>query len=77
MIRKLAGPDCALPHTWDLPALTVRQRAHPHRRSPMTGFNVTWLTAYEESMVDDTLLSVGRRSAEERIASTLILLYKR
>ena len=48
-----------------------------HRRSPMMGFNVTWLIAHEESMVDDTLLSVGRRSAEERIASMLILLYKR
>jgi len=48
-----------------------------HRRSPMMGFNVTWLTAHEESMVDDTLLSVGRRSAEERIASMLILLFKR
>jgi CRP-like cAMP-binding protein len=48
-----------------------------HRCSPMMGFNVTWLTAHEESMVDDTLLSVGRRSAEERIASMLILLFKR
>lgn len=48
-----------------------------HRRSPSMGFNVTWLTAHEESLVDDTLLSVGRRSAEERIASTLILLFKR
>lgn len=48
-----------------------------HRRSPMMGFNVTWLTAHEESMVDDTLLSVGRRSAEERIASMPILLFKR
>ena len=48
-----------------------------HRRSPMMGFNVTWLTAHELSMVDDTLLSVGRRSAEERIASMLILLFKR
>jgi CRP-like cAMP-binding protein len=46
-------------------------------RSPTMGFNVTWLTAHEESMVDDTLLSVGRRSAEERIASLLILLFKR
>lgn len=48
-----------------------------HRRSPTMGFNVTWLTAHEESLVDDTLLSVGRRSAEERIASMLILLFKR
>jgi CRP-like cAMP-binding protein len=48
-----------------------------HRRSPTMGFNVTWLTAHEESLVDDTLLSVGRRSAEERIATLLILLFKR
>ena len=48
-----------------------------HRQSPSMGFNITWLTAHEESLVDDTLLSVGRRSAEERIARLLILLYKR
>jgi CRP-like cAMP-binding protein len=48
-----------------------------HRRSPTMGFNVTWLTAQEESMVDGNLLSVGRRNAEERIASLLILLFKR
>jgi CRP-like cAMP-binding protein len=41
------------------------------------GFNVTWLTAHEESLVDDNLLSLGRRSAEERVATALILLYKR
>ena len=48
-----------------------------HRESPSMGFNITWLTAHEESLVDDTLLSVGRRSAEERIATLLILLFKR
>ena len=48
-----------------------------HRQSPAMGFNITWLTAHEESLVDDTLLSVGRRNAEERIATLLILLYKR
>ncbi len=48
-----------------------------HRNSPSMGFNVTWLTAHEESLVDDTLLSVGRRSAEERVATLLILLFKR
>ena len=48
-----------------------------HRSAPVLGFSVTWLTAHEESLVDDTLLSVGRRSAEERIATLLILLYKR
>ncbi len=48
-----------------------------HREQPSMGFNVTWLTAHEESVVDETLLSVGRRSAEERIATLLVLLYKR
>jgi CRP-like cAMP-binding protein len=48
-----------------------------HREEPALGFNVTWLTAHEESLVDEHLLSVGRRSAEERIASLLILLFKR
>jgi CRP-like cAMP-binding protein len=48
-----------------------------HREQPTMGFNVTWLTAHEESVVDETLLSVGRRSAEERIATLLVLLWKR
>ena len=48
-----------------------------HRTAPTLGFSVTWLTAHEESLVDDTLLSVGRRSAEERIATLLIVLFKR
>ena len=48
-----------------------------HRQQPAMGFNITWLTAHEESLVDDTLLSVGRRTAEERVASLLIMLFKR
>ena len=48
-----------------------------HRQQPSMGFNVTWLTAREESLVDDNLLSIGRRTAEERVATALILLYKR
>lgn len=48
-----------------------------HRSQPTMGFNITWLTAHEESLVDDNLLSLGRRSAEERVATALILLYKR
>ncbi len=48
-----------------------------HRSQPSMGFNVTWLTAHEESLVDDNLLSLGRRSAQERVATSLILLYKR
>lgn len=48
-----------------------------HRSQPAMGFNLTWLTAQEQSVVDDSLLSVGRRSAEERIAALLIVLFKR
>ena len=48
-----------------------------HRQQPSMGFNITWLTAHEESLVDDNLLSIGRRSAEERVATLLIMLYKR
>jgi CRP-like cAMP-binding protein len=48
-----------------------------HRSAPTLSFSVTWLTAHEESMIDDNLLSVGRRSAEERIATLLIVMYKR
>ncbi|MBC7703845.1 MAG: Crp/Fnr family transcriptional regulator [Rhodoferax sp.] len=48
-----------------------------HRQQPSMGFNITWLTAHEESLVDDTLLSVGRRTAEERVASLLVMLFKR
>jgi CRP-like cAMP-binding protein len=47
-----------------------------HKQSPTMGFNVTWLTAHEESLVDGTLLSVGRRGAEERIATFLIQFFK-
>jgi CRP-like cAMP-binding protein len=48
-----------------------------HRGAPALGFSATWLTAHEESVIDDALLTVGRRNAEERIASLLIVLYKR
>lgn len=48
-----------------------------HRHSPSMAFNVTWLIAQEESIVDASLLSVGRRSAEERISALLVLLFQR
>ena len=40
-------------------------------------FDVAWLGAREESLVDENLTSVGRRSAAERIAALLVSLYKR
>lgn len=48
-----------------------------HRRLPTLGYDVTWLAAHEESIVDENLVSVGRRTAAERIAMLLIRLYKR
>mgnify|MGYP001809727249 CR=1 FL=1 len=48
-----------------------------YREHPELGFDVTWLTAHEEGLVDETLLSVGRRTAMERIATLLLYLYKR
>lgn len=47
------------------------------REYPSLGYDVTWLSAHEESMVDDALLSAGRRNAAERVAVLLMHLYKR
>lgn len=48
-----------------------------YSQSPTLGFDVTWLCAHEEFAVGENLLSVGRRSALERIATLLIHLYMR
>ena len=48
-----------------------------HQSLPRLGFDITWLAAHEESIVDENLVSVGRRTAAERIAMLLIRLYKR
>ncbi|MGC3981395.1 MAG: Crp/Fnr family transcriptional regulator [Steroidobacteraceae bacterium] len=59
---------CAFPRArlWDL-----------YRNHPSLGYDVTWLAAHEEHIVDENLLTVGRRSAEERVATLLIHLFKR
>jgi CRP-like cAMP-binding protein len=44
---------------------------------PQLAFDVTWLGAREESHVDENLLSAGQRSAAERIAALIVILYKR
>ncbi len=44
---------------------------------PELAFDVTWLGAREESHVDEHLTSAGRRTASERIAALIIMLYKR
>jgi CRP-like cAMP-binding protein len=44
---------------------------------PELAFDVAWLGAREESRVDESLTSVGRRSAAEGIAAFIVGLYKR
>jgi CRP/FNR family transcriptional regulator, anaerobic regulatory protein len=44
---------------------------------PGLGFDLTWLVSREEKMLDDHLLSIGRRSALERMAYLVLLLHRR
>lgn len=44
---------------------------------PGLGFDVTWLAAQEKSILADFLVSVGQRSASERIAFLLLTLFRR
>ncbi|MFO1336895.1 MAG: Crp/Fnr family transcriptional regulator [Burkholderiaceae bacterium] len=48
-----------------------------HRELPSLGYDVTWLAAHENALVDDNLLSVGRRTALERAAAMLLTLQAR
>jgi len=50
---------------------------HLFGQMPELAFNVAWLGAREESRVDENLLSAGRRSAAERVAALIVILYKR
>ena len=47
-------------------------RAHPDR-----ALDIAWLTAIEEHLLGSSLLSLGQRSARERIAWAILSLYKR
>jgi len=44
---------------------------------PKLGYHVTWLAAREEKMVDDNLVTAGRRNAGERVAMLLMHLWRR
>jgi CRP/FNR family transcriptional regulator, anaerobic regulatory protein len=44
---------------------------------PSLAFDLTWLASREEQILDENLVSVGRRHAEERVAFLLLHLYKR
>ncbi len=47
------------------------------RNHPGLGFDIAWLAAREERMLDEHLLSVGRRTALERAAYLIAFLYMR
>ncbi|MBR0657293.1 Crp/Fnr family transcriptional regulator [Roseomonas arctica] len=48
-----------------------------YRDHPELALDVTWLSANEERIVDEALVSTGRRTALERVAALLVYLYKR
>lgn len=48
-----------------------------YRGHPGLAFDITWLAAREERMLDENLLSVGRRSAIERAAYLIAFIYNR
>ena len=47
------------------------------RNHPDLGYDVTWLASREERMLDENLLSLGRRSALERAAYLIAFLHQR
>lgn len=59
---------CVFPRArlWDL-----------YERCPSLAFDVTWLAARQERLLDENLLSLGRRSALERAACLLLSLFVR
>ena len=60
--------------------LCVFQRdglAELYKRQPGLSFDVTWMAAREERMLDEHLLSIGRRSATERAAYLVAFLHQR
>ncbi len=47
------------------------------REMPELAFQLAWLGAREEGMVDDNLTSVGQRTARERMAALILGLFRR
>ncbi len=44
---------------------------------PALGFDVTWLAASQKNVLDENLLTAGRRNATERVATLLLQLFQR
>jgi CRP/FNR family transcriptional regulator, anaerobic regulatory protein len=48
-----------------------------YRNQPSLAFDLTWMAAREERMLDSHLLSIGQRTGEERAAYLLVFLFGR
>lgn len=48
-----------------------------YRNHPDLAFDITWMAAREEQILDEGLLNIGRRSAEERAAYLIAYLFVR
>lgn len=48
-----------------------------YEKHPTLAFDLTWIVSRSERMLDDNLLSIGQRSAIERIAFVLLSLFHR
>jgi CRP-like cAMP-binding protein len=48
-----------------------------YRDYPTLAFDITWLAAREERILDEHILSIGRRTAMERLACLLLALFDR
>lgn len=48
-----------------------------YEKYPSLAFDITWLAARSERSIDENLLSVGRRSAPERVAYVLLSIFNR
>jgi CRP-like cAMP-binding protein len=46
-------------------------------RMPQLAFELSWMGAREQSLVDEAVMSVGQRSARERMAALIMGLYRR
>lgn len=47
------------------------------KNHPGLGYDVTWIAANQKDVLDENLLSVGRRNATERVATLIVQIYKR
>lgn len=61
----------------ELCVLPRRKLTRLFERMPEVAYDVTWLGARTESVVDENLLTAGRRGAAEKIAALVASLYKR